>query len=724
MVLSTLRLIAADTPASVMAYKNSGRLASPTNLFYTNLVAGTNIIFEPIGSGRLKIHGTGSGGLITSVDPDFFEVLSGVLGLTNRNLLNWSQLPTNAFPSRADLNTTSNALRLTSANSVFTSWLAFTNPGVIKTISVAGDATLDDDGTNIVITATGGGEGLITDVDPSFFVVIGGELFLANDFLLDWSLYPTNTYASQGDFNSASNVLRTAVSDLQSATNGLNARAASLESVTNNFLTTNKSGFSSANGILTSLLNSSNPPIAKTVSAGVNVTITDQVTNLVLSATAGAGGIATADAAYFEVNGGGSNLSLTNQNLTNWAKLSTNAWNNRQAGSDVLTNLSITGAQTNHIPNALPAFWLTNVFYVDATNGNDATAVFNDITHPWRLIDRVITNASTNALVYFLPGFYPFTNIAYLTNITLMGSGPYTTILKNYASTGNVSMVAYDNTTFSDLQITNVLMETEFYPCATVYGTNVVFFNFIGYGDVDCILAPAGSKGKTYYSEFHSKWDAFVITSATWDFYNSWLDISEPSDYDPDISTCCNIQGAIVTMTDCLVTMTNQSTLTSTSITVNASGVLHLTNTIIRAEHQINIAGGATVATINKGPQHLLPTRAGDGQFYNLMFQRASPALTNLSSLTNFVYFTDRNGGSQLSLANTNGLGGRINVYAYTNAGAAYLISEGSNPSSTVPVDPSTGAYVFPNAVTTNLIVPLVCTLKITNGLIMAIGPP
>lgn len=62
---------AAELPREVMATNSSGRLVTPTNFFYTNLVQGSNMLFERLPQGRLRIHSTatGGGGGGTTINP-------------------------------------------------------------------------------------------------------------------------------------------------------------------------------------------------------------------------------------------------------------------------------------------------------------------------------------------------------------------------------------------------------------------------------------------------------------------------------------------------------------------------------------------------------------------------------------------------------------------------------------------------------------------------------
>lgn len=210
-LLVCLELKAADVPASVMAYKQSGRLASPTNLFYTNLVSGTNIIFENLAGGRLKIHGTGGGGggsqtpWASDINGNGFSLtnasdisattgeigtltantISGnAFGLTNINGTNIVGNLTNNTSGSAQFVTSptlTNAvtnLNIISANSAFTSLLNGTNQTIVKTVSAGSNVTITDNSTNIVIASSNPG-GTVTSVGlvaPSIFGVTNSPI--------------------------------------------------------------------------------------------------------------------------------------------------------------------------------------------------------------------------------------------------------------------------------------------------------------------------------------------------------------------------------------------------------------------------------------------------------------------------------------------------------------------------------------------------------------------
>ncbi len=219
---------------------------------------------------------------VTNAETAYFKVAVGALTLTNINLTNWAKLATNAFPTFVNLNAASNVLRSDIAD------LQTSTNGLNTSI---GDLRTATNGLN---TRLGTAEGNITDLQTStngLNTSIGNlrtatnglntRLGTAEGNITDLQTSTNGLNTSIGNLRTATNGLNTRVGNLETSTNGLDTRVVGLENVTNLFLTTNKSGFASANGVLTSLLNASNPPVIKTVFAGNGIVLTNQLTNVI-----------------------------------------------------------------------------------------------------------------------------------------------------------------------------------------------------------------------------------------------------------------------------------------------------------------------------------------------------------------------------------------------------------------------------------------------------------
>lgn len=335
-----------------------------------------------------------------------------------------------------------------------TNALAFRTEGTNRFV-VAGDAIFPNDatqyfdGTGHWSTPAGGGTGTVTSVGlaeitsgAALFEITGSpvttsgilSLNLTNANLTNWAKLPTNAFPTTAYVDAA---------DLtKQAGSGTLTNLAATGALTN---------ITSANSILTSLLQASNPaPIVKTLSGSANITITDQTTNLQVAATGLGSGTVTSVAlssadALFAVSGspitssGTMGLTLTNSFLTNWAKLPTNSF------------ATASGSMR------------TNQVWVDKL-GSDSTGTLNDFNKPFLTVTGAVT-AVSNANPLLVGGFNinigvgNFTNdvpILVPTNSALIGVNNFLTRLystNRISATEGACVTLSDDCLVKDLRI-------------------------------------------------------------------------------------------------------------------------------------------------------------------------------------------------------------------------------------------------------------------------------
>jgi len=303
-----LGLGAAQFVGSVMATNSTGRLVAPTNFFFGNLWAGSNIYLEKTNRTGYIIHGSAAGAAGGPFQPasTILTNLSGTGALTNASdfqpaseaLTNWSQYTTNIWNSRQG-----GSLILTNLEGTG----ALTNASDFQASSMVL--------SNIV------GTGALTNA---------ADFQPASANLTNWSNIPTGTMANVVSTtfltnwaNAVSNYV-TAATNSASVTNWITQRQPASTILTNLSGTgalTNATDFQPADATLTNLAGNSYKGYTNQVFGGTNISVR---------------------------TAGGTNFVDTTGQLNNWAIYSTNVWNSRQGGSAILTNLAGTGAITNY----------------------------------------------------------------------------------------------------------------------------------------------------------------------------------------------------------------------------------------------------------------------------------------------------------------------------------------------------------------------------------------
>lgn len=339
-------LDAADFIGSVAASNSTGRLVAPTNFFFGNLFAGTNIYLEKTNRTGLIIHNsapasaggdqvwTNDSGVIHPISTNGFYVYpwGGWIVGSNTLAANGAPLdPSTSFLSYHVAGSGDNPLNImtlssisdmsfgggseitTSANTNGTAVISLVGYNNLGNFQASLGAALAGNASVLIVKGAGASEdfrvtngniSLIRGINYTWPPAQGSDgTDLTNNgsgllgwWLNPWSAYPTNVWNSrQGGSLILTNLAGTGA-------------------------LTNDSGFQPASATLTNLAANPYKGYTNQVFGGTNTSVR---------------------------TAGGTNFIDTTGELNNWVSYPTNVWNSRQGGSAVLTNLVGTGAITN-----------------------------------------------------------------------------------------------------------------------------------------------------------------------------------------------------------------------------------------------------------------------------------------------------------------------------------------------------------------------------------------
>jgi len=140
--------------------------------------------------------------------------------------------------------------------------------------------------------------------------------------------------------------------------------------------------------------------------------------------------------------------------------------NTRVSGNDEVMSASATdripietGPTTRPIVKYIQATNLTSggvvqarTIFVDGTNGDDGTAVVNQMSLPYATLNAAVTAASANDRIFILGGTYTLTGtLAMLTGMTIEGGGATNTVI--ICSGNSITMAGVNDVTIKDLTI-------------------------------------------------------------------------------------------------------------------------------------------------------------------------------------------------------------------------------------------------------------------------------
>lgn len=355
----------ADTSKSVMAYSESGRLSAPTNLFFTNIVQGSNVIIQRLSGGRLQIHGTGGGGGSGIIPP-----------FTNDTFYVYLIHETNAI----HINSTNGAITIgTNSQSI---WGYAGSPNVEQIVAIndpySGDANYGGFVFQVGKNPNPLGQiyGYMATNSSVFSISSEGQILsFSSEKHLNSDLPASPEFQLTSSSNTFALVFSPGIKDTGGATSiyvpyifdSMFPRTNALQpffSVRNYgdtnelFRIANNAVFpSSAAQYFDGTGHWSTPPVGSSLFQmgtsnathipilwgtnlvqliqGSNTVLYTVATGIVINAVSAADFISSVDPVYFQVLAG--QLNLTNANLTNWANLSTNTFTN-YAQVGLLTN--------------------------------------------------------------------------------------------------------------------------------------------------------------------------------------------------------------------------------------------------------------------------------------------------------------------------------------------------------------------------------------------------